>query len=86
VLGAVLRDVRGVLSHQHCEQGSSIMTYQLSNFSSFFWVFLRDFIVHSDGVSLIDVGRCIVLYIMDYIVMYLLLLLFFYFMLLYLLI
>jgi hypothetical protein len=77
VLGAVTCDDRGVSLHQHGERGrfwlGSIefrVCFLLLGF------YLRDFAVHSDGASPVDVGVVFHTVILDCVVMYLYLLLF----------
>jgi hypothetical protein len=65
VLGAVLRDIRGVSPHQHSEADRLLGLIGYQKFVSFFGFYLRDFATHSDGVSPAGVWRCTLLYILD---------------------
>jgi hypothetical protein len=58
VLGVVLCDDNGVSPHQHVSWVVLIRTPRVIGFYFFFLlgVYLRDFAVHSDGVSPTDVG------------------------------
>jgi hypothetical protein len=70
VLGAVLRDIRGASSHQHSEAGRWLGLIGYRVFVSFVRFYLRDFVIHSDGVSPAGVWHCTLLYILDCIVLY----------------
>jgi hypothetical protein len=70
VLCAVLYDDRGVSPHQHVSMVVLIRIHRVSSFGSFFWNFyLRNFVAHSDGVSLVVVGVVFRTVLMNCIVM-----------------
>jgi hypothetical protein len=78
VLGAVMHDDRGVLSHQHVSRVVLIRIHRVSDFVFFFLGFyLRDFAAQSDGASLTDVSVVFHTVILDSIVIYLHILLFY---------
>jgi hypothetical protein len=74
----VMHDDKGISAHQHVSWVVLYGTPRVIGFYFFlFGIYLRDFAVHSDGVSSADVGHCILLLFWIVSGMYLLLLLLF---------